>query len=246
MDRREYTEAVLSALRRVTGRERAAIRAEIDGHIEDHMEGLLELGYDPALAEERALAAMGDPKEVGRELDRQYPLGWLIVGRAAMALTIAVVLALGGGFCGFLSNTADNLRARFCPEKLAAVEELRDSLQAVEELDLRVKLDDVTVRVYQVGLEHADGGGMAYVALSCWNEDSFTEPPELLSSYAGGGGLDLKGSTCGLPENSRDGGKWVVVSEVPVNYGDTMEISYDRFGQTFHLSVPLPWKEGTA
>ena len=62
MDRQDYTAAVLSALRRVTSRERAAIRAELDGHIEDHMEGLLELGYDEALAEERTLAAMGDPK----------------------------------------------------------------------------------------------------------------------------------------------------------------------------------------
>ena len=39
------------------------------------MEGLLELGYSPELAEERTLDAMGDPKEVGRELNRQYPLG---------------------------------------------------------------------------------------------------------------------------------------------------------------------------
>lgn len=78
MDRKTYIDTVLSTLRRVTGRERSAIREEIDGHIEDHMEGLIELGYDPALAEERTLAAMGDPKEVGRELNKQYPLRWLV------------------------------------------------------------------------------------------------------------------------------------------------------------------------
>ena len=65
MDRKTYIDTVLSTLRRVTGDEKLAIRAELDGHIEDHMEGLLELGYDPALAEERTLAAMGDPGEPG-------------------------------------------------------------------------------------------------------------------------------------------------------------------------------------
>ena len=72
MDRRDYTDRVLSSLRRVTEKEREAIRSELDGHIEDHMEALRELGYDEELAEERAIAAMGEPDEVGRELNKQY------------------------------------------------------------------------------------------------------------------------------------------------------------------------------
>ena len=73
MDRRTYVEQVLANLRRVTPGERAAIRDEIDGHIEDHICDLLELGYDEKLAEERAMSFMGDPVEVGRERDKQYP-----------------------------------------------------------------------------------------------------------------------------------------------------------------------------
>ena len=45
MDRRDYTDRVLSSLRRVTEKEREAIRSELDGHIEDHMEALRELGH---------------------------------------------------------------------------------------------------------------------------------------------------------------------------------------------------------
>ena len=78
MDRRDYTDRVLSSLRRVTEKEREAIRSELDGHIEDHMEALRELGYDEELAEERAIAAMGEPDEVGRELNKQYPFRWLV------------------------------------------------------------------------------------------------------------------------------------------------------------------------
>ncbi|MUU12877.1 MAG: hypothetical protein EP146_16765 [Oscillibacter sp.] len=100
MDRRDYTDRVLSSLRRVTEKEREAIRSELDGHIEDHMEALRELGYDEELAEERAIAAMGEPDEVGRELNRQYTgWGWVLVSRAAVVLTVVLcaqaLLALG-------------------------------------------------------------------------------------------------------------------------------------------------------
>ena len=40
MNRKEYTDAVLTALRHVTDRERLAIRAELDAHIEDHIAAL--------------------------------------------------------------------------------------------------------------------------------------------------------------------------------------------------------------
>ena len=66
MNREEYTRRVLSALGRLTPKEISAVRAEIDGHIEDHMAYLLDLGYDEQLAEARTMAAMGDPEEVGR------------------------------------------------------------------------------------------------------------------------------------------------------------------------------------
>lgn len=89
MTRREYTDTVLSALRRVTEDERRAIRAEIDAHMEDHICALLDLGYDEPLAEERTVALMGDPKEVGRELNKQYTgWGFVLLSRAAVALTL--------------------------------------------------------------------------------------------------------------------------------------------------------------
>ena len=106
MDRRDYTDRVLSSLRRVTEKEREAIRSELDGHIEDHMEALRELGYDEELAEERAIAAMGEPDEVGRELNKQYTgCRWLLASRAAVVLTVdAVRLRLCWPFLGMLGH----------------------------------------------------------------------------------------------------------------------------------------------
>ena len=95
MARRDYPDRVLSSLRRVREKEREAIRSELDGHIEDHMEALRELGYDEELAEERAIAAMGEPDEVGRALNRPYTgWGWVLVSRAAVVLTVVLLFSL--------------------------------------------------------------------------------------------------------------------------------------------------------
>ena len=94
MDRRDYTDRVLSSLRRVTEKEREAIRSELDGHIEDHMEALRELGYDDELAEERAIAAMGEPDEVGRELNKQYPFRWLVAKWGAILLAVCIAFGV--------------------------------------------------------------------------------------------------------------------------------------------------------
>jgi hypothetical protein len=94
MTRIEYVERVLSVMRHATPTEREAIRAEIDAHIEDHICDLMELDYDEALAEERTMARMGDPEEVGRELDKQYPVVWLVVKRVAMVLALVLSLML--------------------------------------------------------------------------------------------------------------------------------------------------------
>ena len=44
MTRREYTDRVLTGLRRLTQAEREAVRAELDAHMEDHICDLLDLG----------------------------------------------------------------------------------------------------------------------------------------------------------------------------------------------------------
>lgn len=108
----EYRDRVLAGLRRLTPEEREAVRRELDGHIEDHMEALRELGYDEALAQERTMAAMGDPEEVGRELEKQYPLRWLILGPAGCGGNRGIVHPDDAG-----SGTVGNGLGQFyCPD----------------------------------------------------------------------------------------------------------------------------------
>ena len=49
--------------------DRKAIRRELTDHYWDHVEDLRRIGYEDALARQRALRAMGDPEEVGKALN---------------------------------------------------------------------------------------------------------------------------------------------------------------------------------
>lgn len=74
---RSWRAAVLAQVR--FRPDRAAIEAELTAHYEDHVQDLERVGYDRQLAEQRALAAMGDPEEIGRALDKVHKpwLGWI-------------------------------------------------------------------------------------------------------------------------------------------------------------------------
>lgn len=78
--------------------DRNSIARELTDHFQDHTRDLERLDYPWQLAEERALAAMGDAEKVGRALDRVHKpwLGWLWIISKAAALVAAVVLVLTG------------------------------------------------------------------------------------------------------------------------------------------------------
>ena len=75
-----------------------AIEKELTAHYEDSVADFIRIGYDRALAESRALAAMGDAEEVGKGLDRAHNpiLGWLWQISRIVAAAF-VLLALWSG-----------------------------------------------------------------------------------------------------------------------------------------------------
>lgn len=82
------------------GPDRAAVREELEAHVQDHCDTLIQLGYEETLAAERTLAAMGDADTVGRALDRvHHPFwGWLwMLSRIAVGLAaLAALVSLAG------------------------------------------------------------------------------------------------------------------------------------------------------
>ena len=175
MTRREYTESVLSALRHVAGREREAIRAEIDGHIEDHMADLLELDYPPELAEERTLSAMGDPREVGQKLDQQHLFHWYF--SRGILLLFSVGVALGGWlWVSYAANMQDSLLTAFRERARPDLSHHFDPpgiTEAEGQLNVELPVENDVVRVLRICTYRSTPWGelMAYVNVDSY--DSF-------------------------------------------------------------------------
>lgn len=243
MDRREYTDAVLSQLRRVTGDEREAIRAELDAHMEDHICALMELGYDEALAEERTLDRMGDPAEVGRELSRVYTgWGWVLLSRVAVLLTVVLCIQAVLGL-GILSNFWWSVQARIAPDELTSVY----GTAVVIRPDIRIPIGNDILRVYRVSVGTVDGVRAAEVAMVAYDRvPGGVVSDRLLNDVTL---EDQRGVT---PEHSDLGsGKGCVGAEYELRYLQVQEgdsyftLRYDRFGERGEVKIPLP-EEGTA
>lgn len=90
MDRREWMRLVMREIHFAPDRKK--IRQELLEHMEDRMEEYLE---QETAAEARVLASMGDPVEVGRELNRQHKpwLGWLWLSEERMIFMAEKLMA---------------------------------------------------------------------------------------------------------------------------------------------------------
>lgn len=237
MTRREYCEQMLSQLRRLTVDEQQAVQEELDGHMEDHICALMDLGYDESLAEERTLELMGDPAEVGRELNRQYPLGWKILGRIAVAVT-AVLCAVSVFSVGMLGFVWDSFTWRVWPPEIGT----GLVTECVRDLDIRVPIGNDVLRVYRVSLGWKDGKYLAETAVCAYDRI----PGGIVSNR-------IFGSI--TPENQRGealeygrfgggSGHWRAMKDTlwtPIQAGDDhIMLRYERFGETVLVEVPLP------
>ena len=233
----EYQDRVLAGLRRLTPEEREAVRRELDGHIEDHMEALRELGYDEALAQERTMAAMGDPEEVGRELEKQYPLRWLILGRAAVVLTVVLCIQMMLGV-GLLGMVWDSFTARIYPNEGTGL----NTVVAQERVNIRIPVGNDVLRIYRVAVgQSGDELGVweaevsmcaydripgGYVSNSIWSHTQ-VENPRGETQWSGGG----------------RGSWWVEYTSkfAVLEPGDPyVTVTYDYLGQEISVELPLP------
>ena len=236
MDRKTYIETVLSALRHVTRREREAIRAEIDGHIEDHLADLLELDYPPELAEERTLSAMGDPVEVGRELNEQYTgWGWVILSRVLLAVLVVISILVLYSYPS-LEPVEMSLEYREPQEK--CLEELGPAGQI---LDIRVPIGNDVWYIYAAEAQmDAEGNSEVSVWMSWYDKNPFR--------FAAGGvitGVDCRGDVTDM--HGGGGGKsgpYVTFCYLfSVQEGDPyVTVSCERYGEVYQAQVPISWE----
>lgn len=237
MDRKTYTDRVLSGMRWVTAREEQAIRQELEGHIEDHMEGLLELGWDEQLAEERTLEAMGDPAEVGRALDREYPFRWLVLADLCRLVTVLTLVGiiLFGGMAVTFRDCRESLTQRYRPEAPATA---LTALRYDGELEDRLRLGDDELRLLSVRVGENRGLLLAEVTAIIYDR--------MPLGIAGRIELTLENER-GERQNGywETGSRWLDTYRafVPVEEGDTgITLCCRQFGQEISLELPIGWE----
>lgn len=247
MRRYDYVPKVLGYLSHLTPRERMAVRQELYAHIEDHMEVLMELGYDSKLAEERTMERMGDPEEVGRALNAQYPPGWLTLKRVAkgMAVVLAIVLLIQVNW----RTVVWNLGCRINPDWVISDADIHNrefyAFLKYHPADVRVQVGTTMVRVYAAGVIPAEEfsapqvipedtdyiAGISYCAYpASWRDLGQTaelpvfdiEQHWLAGSHGGSNGFFLATVESGEP---------------------SLTASYTMYGHDVSVDIPLDWED---
>ena len=254
MDRSEYCAQVLSHLRRLSREEKEAVRAELEEHMEDHICALLDLGYDAQLAEERTMAAMGDPAEVGREMEKQYPRGWNVAAGAALILSIFVIFsALSSSYNRRMIGYAwESVVCRVSPpepEEIAAGMFYRQEpyipVSGVrEKVDIQRNIGNDVLWIYRITVGDQDGVQTAEAAACIYDKIpgglvSFPAFNELLvESQRGEQQVLCRQGALANPM------MWNLLLRAPVRPGDDhITLRYDWLGETVTVDIPLP-KEG--
>ena len=252
---RSYCQAVVRCLRHATAKERQNVRWELECHLQDHAEALEAAGHPPEQAQAHALAAMGDPQEVGSALDREFPLGWLILSRGALVLVLIGAVLLALLLPQQLYGCVNSLIAR--GDLLHSNTHFRDidpTIETAAPLDVTFTLPNgdvidlygVTLIQKKTGkylVPKEPDGYIAGVYAVCYNKNPFRDPYYGLETLDG---LDNSGT----PYQAGSGGE---KSSPNADYGclefstlapgDTLTIRCRAPGYTAQQTIPLPWQE---
>lgn len=247
-----YGEAVCRQVRHATRREKAGIQKELADHLSDHTEALTAAGYDPQTAQDLALEAMGDPIQVGQDLDRAYPLGWLVLARGLLAAAVVcLVLAVS---CGsqVVHTFADWWDAKYDPlgtyQSTTSLASAGDSPVSLIPLDQRAELPGGSIlRFYALGTAPVPGSGnqtTVYLCAVCYPRIPFFQgiyPPELT--------FTCDGAPAPVAWRSVANSSAAYYLTYPVTVPqDAREITvlYEHYGTSFQQTIPLPQEEVTA
>ena len=158
--------------------DRQGLAKELRVHYEDHRKALEQLHYEPELAAERSLRAMGNAQEVGWALDRVHKpwLGWLwessrwLARGMAALLVITMLCSVNWGL--LIRCTWDELAWEEPPAGTACVELEHGTLWAAPG-DVTREPDGTTVAEIDLWLQRRDPLGVdrtEYYYRGLWNE----------------------------------------------------------------------------
>ena len=230
----EFCENVCANTPRATEPERRAITGELTAHMEDHFDAMVARGVPNEEAMERAVAEMGDPREIGQGLNAALSPFWLWVSRIAAVLLALLAVSALLPLIATGMNIYDNLEAR-----MTTADDLRganDTEIVYTDSDLRFEVDGHIIRLLRYGTCTNCGEYGVHLDMVTYSKSIFGYAnPELLrwvrvedDSRSGGG------------RSNSGGAYWD--SFTPVERGTPqVTLSFDRYGYRFEAQLPLDW-----
>lgn len=246
MNRKEWIETVLREIRFTPDRRK--IRQELLEHMEDRMEEYMEwekADSDEAIAEAeaRVLASMGDPVELGQDLNRQHKpwLGWLWLGsRAVLAAAVLAVMVLW--FCLWVITPAEDSNLMNLEEEYLQMARYYDT-DYNRSGDIYYNIEpDYTVQLQETEITFRN---LVY--------DDYDGRLEMLVTSKGAADLQNialdfccngEKPTMSQTENGRDKedfvvGLYKITFELFDREAEILQITYDKFGEHFEFTVDV-------
>ncbi len=242
----DYSKAVCKYVNHATGREKASIQAELTAHMEDHAQALMDAGYNEDHARNAALTAMGDPTEVGRALNKEYPLRWLILSRLFLTLAVCTGLLL---LLAFPGGVYASLVARTAPIQ-SGYHEVSIPAEELTPMDIKQTFPNGDVLwIYATAVTGDDDQGYtAHIYTSSYNKNPLRDPYYGIYALIFTTDASSDEYTDAL-HRARGGssstyGAAYCHSEFDcVPKGASLLGHYDQYGTEFTIKIPLPWEE---
>jgi hypothetical protein len=208
--------------------DREDIRRELEDHILEKIEFYMEQGYDEKAAEEKSVNDMGNPKDIGKELNRQHN-PWLgcLWKASNVLLVISVIISIF--FTGF--NFIFSLYSPNLENKIS-----KDDIVYKIDVTERVHIDDVVLTF--TSLIYDKDGNMnifyEYYDKRLWGTGWSFDPVQIVeddlgNSYFGGSGQGAGGL---INKNRRTLKDFSSEAEKLI-------IAYDVYNRSFRLEIPL-------
>lgn len=230
-----FCDRVCSYIDHATAEERIHISRELCDHIDDHAQALMDLGRSKEEAETAALAAMGDPEEIGKELNKEYPFHWFFISRAAIVIALVLIVLMLSPVHTVISRASDNYEAR---NIASSISEAR--------VDIRVSIPNTNdvVRIYAAELESNElGSHFVWISMCCydrsWLGTAYNHTKDFYFLHNGVRYSSEDHFPMGSAAAYRS-------SRVFVDAGqEYVTAVYERLGEKIVVEIPLNW-EGVA
>lgn len=229
-----FCERVCSYIDHATGKELEQVEKELRDHLEDHAQALIDIGRSPEEAEVAAILAMGDPEDIGREMNRQFPFIWLFLSRATAVIAIILALMLLSPMRDMYYRVSESLQARNSPMEFFG--------EYGDPIDIRAELPENDIAYFYSSKVELFGGTdyRAIIGLTVYDKSPFGRVSRDALDFS----LELEDGFA-LPS----GGSYMGYSVhhkrilIDVEKGqETLELCYNRLGNEIRVEIPLSWE----